>query len=114
MRVPRLKSLSGLMLLGLAFIAGPLLGAVIDAAIQIRSLSRASEELVREGVLTARFSQSLFADINSLERTVRLYQVLGNVSLLETYRKTDERLRETPTPAAAPVVTRNTGRRAPG
>jgi len=83
------------MLLGLALIAGPLLVAVVDAAIQIRSLSRSTEDLVREGVNTARFSQSLFADINSLERTVRLYQVLGNVSLLETYRKTDERLANT-------------------
>src|SRR4051794_36198031 len=95
MRLPRLKSLSGLMLLGLAFIAGPLLVAVIDAAIQIRSLSRASEELVREGVLTARFSQSLFADIDSLKRTVRLYQVLGNVKMLDTYRATDQRLANT-------------------
>jgi two-component system sensor histidine kinase GlrK len=83
------------MLAGLALIAVPLLWAVIDAAIQIRSLSKSSEDLVREGVNTARFSQSLFADINSLERTVRLYQVLGNVSLLEAYRKTDERLANT-------------------
>jgi two-component system sensor histidine kinase GlrK len=83
------------MLLGLALIAGPLLVAVVDAAIQLRSLSKSSQDLVLEGVQTARLSQSLFADINSLERTVRLYQVLGNRSLLETYRKTDERLANT-------------------
>jgi two-component system, NtrC family, sensor histidine kinase GlrK len=95
MRLPRPKSLSGLMLLGLALIAGPLLVAVIDAAIQIRTLARASEELVKEGVNTARLSQSLFADIDSLKRTVRLYQVLGNVKMLDTYRATDQRLAET-------------------
>jgi two-component system sensor histidine kinase GlrK len=83
------------MLLGLALIAGPLLVAVIDAAIQLRSLSRASQDLVVEGVQTARLSQSLFADINSLERTVRLYQVLGDVKLLEAYRNTDKSLADT-------------------
>ena len=53
MRWPRPKSLTGLMLLGLALIAGPLLVAVVDAAIQINHLSKASQELVREGVQSA-------------------------------------------------------------
>jgi two-component system, NtrC family, sensor histidine kinase GlrK len=88
------------MLLGLAFIAGPLLVAVIDAAFQIRTLAKTSEELVREGVLTARLSQSLFADIDSLKRTVRLYQVLGNAKMLDTYRTTDQRLANTRTELA--------------
>ena len=42
------------MLLGLALIAGPLLVAVVDAALQIRQLAAASQELVQEGVLSAR------------------------------------------------------------
>jgi len=100
MRWARPKSLTGLMLLGLALIAGPLLWAVVDAAIQIRSLSKASEDLVTEGVQTARLSQSMFADITSLERNVRLYQVLGNVSLLDAYRATDQRLATTRTQLA--------------
>jgi two-component system, NtrC family, sensor histidine kinase GlrK len=83
------------MLLGLALIAGPLLVAVIDAAIQIRRLSAASQELVVEGVQSARLSQSMFADIASLERTVRLYQVLGDTKLLDAYRTTDQRLAAT-------------------
>jgi two-component system sensor histidine kinase GlrK len=95
MRLPRLKSLSGLMLLGLALIAGPLLVAVIDAAIQLRSLAKSSQELVMEGVRTARLTQSLFADINSLDRTVRLYQILPRPQLLVTYRNTDQRLATT-------------------
>ena len=89
------------MLLGLALIAGPLLVAVVDAAIQIRSLSETSQELVLEGVQSARLSQSLFADITSLERTVRLYQVLGDPRLLDTYRTTDQRLAATRTQLAA-------------
>src|SRR3954464_11749789 len=100
MRFPRPKSLSGLMLLGLALIAGPLLVAVIDAAIQIRTLAKSSEDLIREGVQSARYSQSLFADINSIERTVRLYQVLGDVKLLKAYRATDQSLANTRTQLA--------------
>ena len=88
------------MLLGLALIAGPLLVAVVDAAIQIRSLARSSQDLVTEGVQSARLSQSMFADIDSLKRTVRLYQVLGDVKLLEAYRGTDARLATTRTQLA--------------
>ncbi len=85
------------MLLGLALIAGPLLVAVVDAAIQIRRVTAASQDLVQEGVQSARLSQSMFADIDSLSRTVRLYQVLGDVSLLDVYRATDQRLAATRT-----------------
>jgi two-component system sensor histidine kinase GlrK len=92
MRWPRPKSLTGLMLLGLAFIAVPLLFAVGDAAIQINRLSQTSQDLVREGVQSARLSRSLIADIASLGRTVRLYQVLGNATVLDGYRDTDQRL----------------------
>jgi two-component system, NtrC family, sensor histidine kinase GlrK len=85
------------MLLGLAFISGPLLVAVIDAAIQLRSLSRTTQDLEVEGVQTARLSQSLFADIGSLKRTVSFYQVLKNATLLDSYRTTDQRLANTRT-----------------
>lgn len=85
------------MLLGLALIAGPLLVAVVDAALQIRKLATTSEELVQEGVQSARLSQSLFADINSMRRNVQLYQVLGDVKMLDVYRQTDQRLAATRT-----------------
>ncbi len=98
------------MLLGLALIAGPLLVAVIDAAIQLRSLSRASETLVQEGVQTARLTQSLFADINSLQRTVRLYQVMKEAVLLNTYRINDQNLTNTRTQLAHLLDTEPTRR----
>jgi two-component system, NtrC family, sensor histidine kinase GlrK len=101
MRWARPKSLSGLMLVGLAFIAGPLLGAVIDAAIQIRQLAASSQELVQEGVLSARLSQKMTADIATLQRTVRLYQVLGDAKLLEAYRTNDQQLAATRAQLAA-------------
>jgi two-component system sensor histidine kinase GlrK len=101
MRWARPKSLSGLMLLGLALIAGPLLVAVVDAAIQIRQLAAASQELVQEGVLSARLSQKMSADIATLQRTVRLYQVLGDAKLLEAYRTNDQQLAATRAQLAA-------------
>src|SRR5688500_9973025 len=92
MRWPRPKSLTGLMLLGLALIAGPLLVAVVDAAIQISRLSQTSQVLVREGVQSARLSRSLIADIATLRRTLGMYQVLERAAVLEGYRDTDQRL----------------------
>ena len=97
MRWARPKSLSGLMLLGLALIAGPLLVAVVDAVIQIRSLTRTSQDLVLDGVRAARLSQSMIADIAQLRRTVGFYKVLGDVRMLDTYRRTDQQLASTRT-----------------
>jgi two-component system sensor histidine kinase GlrK len=89
------------MLLGLALIAGPLLVAVVDAVIQIRGLTQSSERLVVEGVQTTRLTQTLFADIRSLERTVRLYQIMGNKALLDSYRTNDQALATTRNQLAA-------------
>jgi len=83
------------MLLGLALIAVPLLVAILNAALQIRALSERSERLVEEGVQAARASQDLFAQIASLERTTRLYQVLSASNLLEAYRRYDADLTAT-------------------
>jgi two-component system sensor histidine kinase GlrK len=69
--------------------------AVVDAAIQINQLSKDSQSLVREGVQSARLSRSLIADIASLDRTIQLYQIIGNAPALESFRATDERLAAT-------------------
>src|SRR6202451_1509841 len=95
MRWARPKSLSGLMLLGLAVIAVPLIVALGDAELQIRALADTGQQLVVQGVTPARASQDLFAQISSLERTARLYQVLNDPKLLELYRSQDSRLSAT-------------------
>src|SRR5271154_6732909 len=95
MQWARPKSLSGLMLVGLALIAVPLLAAVLNAALQIRSLADTGQKIVVEGVYAARASQELFSQISSLERTARLYDVLNDSNLLELYRKQDSRLSAT-------------------
>jgi len=82
----RPKSLSSLMLLGLAVIAVPLLVAILNAALQIRALADLSRALVVEGVSAARATQDLVSEIDSLDRTTQQYQVLANPKLLDVYR----------------------------
>src|SRR6516164_3723375 len=95
MRWARPKSLSGLMLFGLAVIAVPLLVAVLTAVLQIRDLSDTGQKIVIQGVTGARASQALFGQIASLERTARLHGVLKDPKLLELYSTQDQRLSTT-------------------
>jgi len=92
MRWLRPKSLSGLMLLGLAFIAVPLLVAIFNAALQMSRLAETSRELVVEGVSTARSSQDLKSQIESLDRLTQEYQILLDRKLLDVYREQDVQL----------------------
>lgn len=95
MRWPRPKSLNSLMLFGLALIAVPLLFAIVNAGLQIRALADRGQKLVEDGVVAARASQELFAQIAVLERTARLYEILKEPNLLDGYRKQDERMNDT-------------------
>ena len=95
MRFPRPRSLSTLLLVGFALVSVPLLLAVVNAAAKVRALSGQSAELVRTGVDATRHSQLLFQQIASMERSARLYQVLGQVELLDVYRETRGRFLET-------------------
>src|SRR5450755_2575650 len=92
MRFPRPKSLSGLMLIGFTIVAAPLLFAIVNAAVQLKRLSSRSEQLVVHGVRVTRDNQRMFEEIASLERTARLYQIIGNADLLDVYRRNNERL----------------------
>ena len=95
MRWLRPKSLTGLMLLGLALLALPLLVAIVTAALQFRTLSVTGQKIVIEGVTAARESQRLFSEIDSLERTARLYDVLDDPKLLQSYKSQDAELTAT-------------------
>ena len=91
----RPKSLSGLMLLGLALLALPLLVAIVIAALQFRTLSSKGQMIVLQGVTAARESQQLFSEIDSLERTARMYDVLDDPKLLQVYKRQDAALSAT-------------------
>jgi len=92
MAFPRPRSLNARLLLGLAVIAAPLLAALVTAAVQLRRLSESSERLVNEGVQATRLAQDMFAQSASLERSLRLYQVVGDARYIEAYRAHDQRL----------------------
>ena len=92
MRLPRPKSLSGLMLIGFTIVAAPLLFAIVNAAVQMNRLSTRSEQLVVHGMQGTRNNQRMFEEIGALERTARLYQIVGNADLLEAYARNHERL----------------------
>ena len=89
-QMPRLpflrpRSLSGLLLLGFAVVALPLLIAVVSAAFEMRNLSAASERLVLNGVAATQYTQALVRQVASLERTARLYQIIPRPALLEAF-----------------------------
>jgi two-component system sensor histidine kinase GlrK len=83
----RPRSLSGLILLGFAAVALPMLLGTLSAAVEMRNLSAASERLVTNGVAATQYTQALVRQVASLERTARLYQILRRPSLLEVTRK---------------------------
>src|SRR3979490_2334195 len=95
LRFPRPKSLSGLMLIGFTIVAAPLLSAIVNAAVQIHRLSTRSEQLVVHGVRGTRNNQRMFEEIGALERTARLYQIIGSADLLDVYARNQERLAAT-------------------
>jgi len=81
----RPRSLTGLILLGFVIVALPALLGTISAAIEMRTLSAASERLVVNGVAATQYTQALVRQVSSLERTVRLYQIIPRPALLETF-----------------------------
>jgi two-component system sensor histidine kinase GlrK len=86
------KSLNGLLLLGLGILAGPLLLAILHAAVQMRHLSDESQRLVADSVQTTRLSQDMYSQIALLERSARLYQVLGDPAVLSAFREHEAKL----------------------
>ena len=80
----RPRSLTGLILLGFVIVALPALLGTISAAIEMRKLSPASERLVVNGIAATQYTQALVRQTSSLERTVRLYQIIPRPALLET------------------------------
>src|ERR1700676_4203342 len=86
------KSLNGFLLLGLGFLAGPLLLAILHAAVQMRRLSDTSQQLVVDSVQSTRLTQDMYAQIALLERSARLYQVLGEPAVRTAFREHDAKL----------------------
>jgi two-component system, NtrC family, sensor histidine kinase GlrK len=80
------------MLIGFTIVAAPLLFAIVNAAVQMNRLSNRSEQLVLHGVRGTRNNQRMFEEIGALERTARLYQIIGSKDLLDVYSRHHDRL----------------------
>ncbi len=80
------------MLIGFTVVAAPLLFAIVNAAVQMNRLSNRSEQLVIHGMQGTRNNQSMFEEIGALERTARLYQIIGKAEMLDVYSRNHERL----------------------
>jgi two-component system sensor histidine kinase GlrK len=100
MKLLRTRSLSALVLVGLAIIGLPLIGALAAAGLQMQHLSEDSRRIVTEGVNAARLTQELFSGGAELQRRVRYYQGLQpsdaqtRQQLIEAYLKQDAQLRD--------------------
>ncbi|MFM1885042.1 MAG: hypothetical protein RL026_199 [Pseudomonadota bacterium] len=92
---PGIRSLRARLLAGLALIALPLLIALVVAAVQLRDLADTSERLVLDGVRSTRLTQELATQSAALERSLRVYQILEQPGLRDTWRLQDERLQAT-------------------
>ena len=86
------KSLNGMLLLGLAMVAIPLLLAILYATIQMQRFATLSENLVIASVQTTQLAQAIASQIPSAERTARQYQVLQNPQVLASYIEHDDQL----------------------
>jgi two-component system, NtrC family, sensor histidine kinase GlrK len=80
------------MLIGFTIVAAPLLFAIVNAAVQMNRLSIRSQQLVLHGMQGTRNNQRVFEQIGALERTARLYQVIGNADLMDVYVRNNARL----------------------
>ena len=93
MRFPRPRSLSGLIVLSFLLVSLPLLAGVVSAALQMTRLSESSERLVIYGVRGTEFSQALVRQVAAMERSARLYQILGKPELLQVFNENRDRMR---------------------
>jgi two-component system sensor histidine kinase GlrK len=93
MNLLRPRSLSALVLLGLAIIALPLMAALVAAGLQISELSARSKQIVADARLATNLTQKLFAETLQLDRQVGLYQIAGDPKLLEAIANGDARMR---------------------
>ncbi len=85
MRLPRPKSLNGLLVLGFVLVSLPLILAIIRAATKMNEFSAESQTLVIQGVQATDQNQSLRKELSSMERSARVYQVIGEQELLTAY-----------------------------
>lgn len=81
----RPRSMVVLVVAGFLLVAGPLLIAIIGGSVYVDRLAERSDRLVRQSVAVVRDSEALRAQLLSMERTARQYQIVGEAELAELY-----------------------------
>ncbi len=95
MRLPRPRSLNGLILVGFGLVALPLLLAIVWALVNLDRLAEQSGQLVETGVTTAENNRQLAQQVASLERLARQYLVLRTPESLAVLRQELDSLENT-------------------
>ncbi len=70
----------------------PLLAGVVSAALNITRLSASSERLVLHGVEATRYTQAIVRQVAAMERSARLFQLLGRTELLDVFHENRRRM----------------------
>ncbi len=89
MKLPRPRSLLGLILAGFTLVALPLIWAVYRGANHVEELAVQSEALVLHAVQVTRESKQLVDLLTDMERYARQYEVLAETPLLQLYEEKD-------------------------
>lgn len=89
------RSFSKLLFVGFALVAVPLLIALVNNAISIDRLGTLSEKAVYQAVQATQGSRKVAELVPAMERTANQMAILGDPSLLETYRSHRKQLMAT-------------------
>ncbi|CAK0743511.1 two-component system, NtrC family, sensor histidine kinase GlrK [Gammaproteobacteria bacterium] len=84
------RSLLQLTLFGFGLVALPPIGGLVYTAVHLQQLSAQSQKAVFRAVTATRASSVLVEKATDMERVVRQYQVVGELPLLDLYRRTHE------------------------
>ena len=95
MRLPRPRSLTSLMIIGLLLVIVPLAFALAQAVTQLRRLTDETEHLVRAGAQLAGHTQALFRHLSAYDRATQLYLLLGDPRLLDASRSVQRQISDT-------------------
>jgi len=85
MKLPRPRSVLGLILAGFTLVALPLIWAVYRGANHVEQLAVQSEALVLHAVQVTRESKQLVELLTDMERYARQYEILAEAPLLQLY-----------------------------
>jgi len=95
------RSLLQLTLFGFGLVALPPIGGLVYTAVHLQQLSIQSQSAVFRAMTATRASSALVEEVTDMERVVRQYQVVGDIPLLDLYRRTHEAFSRTSEELAA-------------